>query len=147
MRRNYIPTRVEHRIEARYPALAYGPTWLPSGLRYIGHSGPVPGGQADWSANFDASTRYTTRREMSWEVGLLSPSQCSEMAGYTMATFELNGATVYWWSSNGEQTASKCITRNGMLIDIAARASLPGGNHAYQLAKAVAYAARFAPAG
>ncbi len=132
--------------------MTYGPTWLRSGrLGYIDYTHGTKRAES-WTVDFDIPHHNTTSLWTSWTVGRLSPSACNEMKTYEEATFNLNGVTVYWWASNGEETASRCITGRGRPIAITAGAAVASDEmlntpksrrHARFLAKAVAYAARF----
>ncbi len=148
VRKSWIPSSVRHRIAAEFPALTYGPTWLRSArLRYEGWSH----GREQWEATFGVPPN--SQLELAWDVSRLSRSACGEMAGYEEATFTINGVKVYWWASNGEETASRCITADGGgQVAITANTTVPSDetlntrkrrHHAYLLAKAVAYAAHF----
>lgn len=139
--KSWIPTRVQREIEKSYPSLAYGPTWLPPDYRFGGYARfrkffVIAFGVAFGSATSDA---------LSWTVVRAGKASC-DPTGWK--PYRLNGVTVYWGGTTGDQNAWRCIERAGERIKLDAAASSDDGHlntpkkrrDALVLAKTVAYA-------
>jgi hypothetical protein len=94
-----VPVLVQQAIARRTPQLAYAPTRIPIGYRYL---------KWRW-AQGDGALRIWFRNKGGKEIVFISTWQYGACAAGREKTFQLAGNKVYWGHRAEEQQAWRCV--------------------------------------
>lgn len=113
-----VPVLVQQAIVRRTPQLAYVPTRIPIGYRYL-----------KWRWSQDAGAlRVWFRNKGGKEIVFTSTWQYGACAAGKEKTFQLAGNKVYWSNQTGEQQAWRCArptTDAGVKIQLTTSTAQP----------------------
>ena len=108
-----VPAVVQARIERASPGLAYVPTRIAPGFRYV-----------RWRSGEDA-VRIWFRNGAGWEVVFVAVPQQGACTAGKEKSFQLAGNKVYWSHTENEQEAWRCVSRLGRTVRLAAVTAKP----------------------
>lgn len=111
-----VPVATQARIKLTAPRLAYAPTRMARGFRYV-----------QWLRTPQTvQIRFVNRA--GWEIDFVATPQRGSCRTGLEQSFQLDGNKVYWSHTGAEQQAWRCVTRpSGGSVRLVATSPQPSG--------------------
>lgn len=113
-----VPAAVQARIERAAPGLAYVPTRIAPGFRFV-----------RWRSGVGAVWIWL-RNRAGWEVVFVAAPLKGACTAGKEKSFQLAGNKVYWSHTENEQEAWRCVSRPGGTVRLAAATAKPASRFA-----------------